>query len=91
MPNYPWLVDNKTNLDQITTKMSVMKSLGVPYTEDEIKAGKETYMAQAAKIAEGLSKENVQLAPESEMTALIAYMQRLGVDGRAAIKNASQQ
>ena len=67
--------------------MSAMQTLGVPYTDDEIKRGKELYMAQAATVSEGLAKDNVQLAPDSELTSLIAYLQRLGVDGRAAIKN----
>lgn len=89
MPNYTWLVENKVNVSQIKTKMSVMRSLGVPYSDEEVAQGENSYMEQAQKISSGLSKENVQLAPESELTALIAYMQRLGVDGRAAIKNQS--
>lgn len=91
MPNYPWLVDNKVNVEEIKTKMSVMRSLGVPYTDEDVAQGQSAYMTQAQKITEGLAKENVQLAPESELTALIAYMQRLGVDGRTAVKNQSEE
>jgi cytochrome c oxidase cbb3-type subunit I/II len=91
MPNYPWLAENKTNTGMISKKLSAMKTLGVPYSDDEILKAKESYLEQAGKITEGLSRENVQLDPESEMTALIAYMQRLGVDGRNAIKNNAKQ
>ena len=91
MPNYPWLAENKTNTGMISKKLSAMKTLGVPYSDDEILKAKESYLEQASKITEGLSRENVQLDPESEMTALIAYMQRLGVDGRNAIKNNAKQ
>ena len=91
MPNYPWLAENKANVSKISTKMSVMKSLGVPYSDEEIQNGEELYLIQAKGISEGLSKDNVQLAPETELTALIAYLQRLGIDGRKAIKNAQDQ
>ncbi len=91
MPNYTWLAENTCDVQKISTKMGAMQALGVPYTDDEIKAGPETYMTQAKKISDGLIKENVTLAPESELTALIAYMQRLGVDGRTAIKNSASQ
>jgi cytochrome c oxidase cbb3-type subunit I/II len=87
MPNYPWLAERRSNLSLIPRKMRAMKSIGVPYTEQDILGARDQYTAQATKISEGLARENVQLQPEAELTALIAYMQRLGVDGRAAIKN----
>ena len=87
MPNYPWLAENRVDVPGIKNKLKVMTSLGVPYSSEEVDGAAEIYMAQAKTISEGLSKENVSLAPESEMVALIAYMQRLGVDGRTAIKN----
>jgi cytochrome c oxidase cbb3-type subunit I/II len=90
MPNYPWLAENKTNVDMITKKLSAMKTLGVPYSDEEILNGKNQYMEQAKKVSENLAKENVQLDAESELTALIAYMQRLGVDGKNAAKSSAQ-
>jgi cytochrome c oxidase cbb3-type subunit I/II len=86
MPNYPWLATNKTNLDMVPRKLSAMKSIGVPYSDQDISGSKELYLAQAGSITASLAKENVQLEPDTELTALIAYMQRLGVDGRMAIK-----
>ena len=86
MPNYPWLAENKAGVEKIGDKMSAMQSVGVPYSDNEIGRGKELYLTQAKAVSEGLAKENVHLAADSELTALIAYLQRLGVDGRAAIK-----
>jgi cytochrome c oxidase cbb3-type subunit I/II len=91
MPNYTWLAENTTNLDLVPVKMHVMKTMGVPYTDEEVNSGKETYLAQAKKISDGLATENVHINPESEMTALISYLQRLGVDGRTSLKNNPNQ
>ena len=39
MPSYPWLAKAKLNPAEIVPKMRAMRRLGVPYGEDEIKAG----------------------------------------------------
>ena len=36
MPNYPWLAQTELNPDDIQPKMNVMRTLGVPYTDDDI-------------------------------------------------------
>ena len=36
MPRYPWLAKNRLDGSHIQKKMSVMKTLGVPYTDQEI-------------------------------------------------------
>lgn len=38
MPGYPWLAKAKLVPDEITPKMRALKRLGVPYTDEEIKA-----------------------------------------------------
>lgn len=81
MPRYRWLYDSKIDYASIKRKMEVMQTLGVPYTNKEIQAGEENARSQAAKISTGLieagAPEKVQ---DREVVALIAYMQRLGVD-----------
>jgi cytochrome c oxidase cbb3-type subunit 2 len=37
MPGFPWLAKNELSTDLIQRKMRVMRMLGVPYTDDEIK------------------------------------------------------
>ncbi|EQC43081.1 cytochrome c oxidase, cbb3-type, subunit I/cytochrome c oxidase, cbb3-type, subunit II multi-domain protein [Bacteriovorax sp. BSW11_IV] len=81
MPNYPWLVANKTQYDTLTRKLKVMKALGVPYSEEEINNAAENAMKQANVIAKDLSASGVDMSVENkEIVALIAYLQRLGVD-----------
>lgn len=79
MPAYPWLFDKKTDFDILPKKFSVMKSLGVPYTDEDVKNAAESARAQAKKIAEGLDKDSgLSKLEERQIVALIAYLQKLG-------------
>jgi cytochrome c oxidase cbb3-type subunit II len=39
MPAYPWLEKGKLKPEDVTAKMQAMKTLGVPYTDQQIKDG----------------------------------------------------
>ena len=41
MPGYPWLEDTPANPSNIKTKMRVLKTLGSPYTDDQIETAPE--------------------------------------------------
>ncbi len=80
MPAYPWLAENELNTSLTAGKIKAMRSLGVPYEkgfEDQAVADLEK---QAQKIADELKKDKIEAAPNTEMIALIAYLQRLGTD-----------
>jgi len=83
MPPYPWLLDNELNTADIEQKMKVLKTLGVPYSDEEIKNAKKSIDEQATKIVENLKKEKVKVSKDKEIVALIAYLQRLGTDIKA--------
>ena len=80
MPNYPWLLDAKIDLALTPHKIKSMKSLGVPYPDAAIDGARASYLAQAKTIVDDLAARGVPEvpAPESELVALIAYLQRLG-------------
>ena len=81
MPRYTWLFDNKIDYKTLEKKMSVMQTLGVPYTAEEIKNGIINAQAQATTIAKGLVESGVPAKVEDkEIIAMIAYMQRIGAD-----------
>ena len=61
MPGYPWLADAMVDGELVQKKMSVLQTLGDPYTDEEISA--------AAAAVEG----------KTEMDALVAYLQGLGL------------
>jgi len=61
MPGYPWLEENELDGSDIQAKMETLRTLGAPYTDEEIAA------APAA------------LEGKTEMDAMIAYLQGLGL------------
>lgn len=66
MPAYPWLQHQPAEADKIQAKMRAMRTLGVPYTEEQI--------ANAPKELEGKTKEDALIAYlQSLGTALSNY------------------
>ncbi|NOU47511.1 MAG: cytochrome-c oxidase, cbb3-type subunit I [Bacteroidales bacterium] len=80
MPPFPWIINNDLDYSSIAKKISVMKTLGVPYPEGFENQAKDHLLKQANEIAQGLRNEGIDVADTKEVIALIAYIQRLGVD-----------
>jgi cytochrome c oxidase cbb3-type subunit I/II len=79
MPNYPWLMENSTDFLILRKKLSVMKSLGVPYADDEVVNADMQAEAQAQIIGKDLQAQGAPAGLEKkEIVALIAYLQSLG-------------
>jgi cytochrome c oxidase cbb3-type subunit I/II len=81
MPSYEWLFRKEIDFGILPKKLKVMKSLGVPYSDEDIATSKESAKAQAKKIADRLKQSGVEgKIKDKEIMALIAYLQRLGTD-----------
>ncbi|MBX3274526.1 MAG: cytochrome-c oxidase, cbb3-type subunit I [Sandaracinaceae bacterium] len=87
MPAYPHLRTQRVAFDLTRQKLSVMRMLGVPYAEAQVTGGEDDARAQAASIAGALASEVERRGPpdgtdvplaESDLVALIAYLERLG-------------
>lgn len=79
MPSYPWLFEQKTNFDILGKKLSLMQTLGVPYSDTEVSAASQAAREQATKIAQGLVADSpIKGLEDREIIAVIAYLQRLG-------------
>jgi cytochrome c oxidase cbb3-type subunit I/II len=79
MPAYPWLYDDKVEVGIVADKMSVLKKLGTPYTDEQLQNVAGDYQKQAAVTVSNLATQKVTGAdPNSEIVALIAYLMRLG-------------
>ena len=78
MPGYPWMLEKSADIASLPSKFRVQRLLGVPYpqmTDEEIF---QQYREQAEQIAEDLRASEAYVAPESQVVALIAYLQKLG-------------
>jgi len=80
MPPYPWLFDQYIDIDATAGKISAMRTVGVPYEEGFEDLALDIMSSQASDIVNSLSNDGIEVHPESEIVALIAYLQRLGTD-----------
>lgn len=81
MPSYPWLLVNKLETRLVQAKLKAMRKLGVPYSDENVEQALDDLKKQAKEIAERLkSQGGVTDVEDKEVVALIAYMQRLGMD-----------
>jgi cytochrome c oxidase cbb3-type subunit I/II len=89
MPPYPHLAKATVDFAKTSDKLRAMRNIGVPYGPDEIQSAETDARASAAEIAGGLAKnlgiqtceepaDGCQLVVDSQLVALIAYLQRLG-------------
>jgi cytochrome c oxidase cbb3-type subunit I/II len=83
MPAYPWLFDQTVDLSTTASKIGALRKVGVPYPDGYEQTANADLQAQAAKVAESLKKDGYEVAPETEIVALISYLQRLGMDIKA--------
>lgn len=90
MPQYPWLIKNTLDYSMLEAKLKALQTLGVPYTDAEITGAKANLEAQAKAIEESLHQDPEFMKnyadskiQEKEVVALIAYLQRLGMDIKA--------
>ena len=90
MPNYTWLLNDKLDTTVVSDRMRALRKVGVPYTDEEIKNASRSIDAQSKKIVANLATGSITNAPsDREIIALIAYLQRLGTDIKAAPAAAS--
>jgi cytochrome c oxidase cbb3-type subunit I/II len=79
MPNYPHLETARIDFKATSKKLDAMQVVGVPYTEDQVSGAEIEAILQAEDIVLNLkSQGNIDIAVDSELVALIAYLQRLG-------------
>jgi cytochrome c oxidase cbb3-type subunit I/II len=90
MPSYTWLFDNPLDTAITPAKIRAMQTLGVPYEKGYDQLANADLMQQATTIANGLKKEKLNVAPNMEIVALIAYLQRIGTDIKAEKKIVAQ-
>jgi cytochrome c oxidase cbb3-type subunit I/II len=84
MPGYPWFLTRNVDLDLVPAKIRTLQRLGVPYREGFDQEAVADLRRQAEGIANGLTSAGFDVDWDSHMVAVIAYLQRLGTDIKAA-------
>ena len=84
MPAYPWLITNTLDYKDLKEKVKALRSVGVPYEAGFEETAQQDAETQAKTISARLKTEGVDVQPDKEIVALIAYLQRLGTDIKSA-------
>jgi cytochrome c oxidase cbb3-type subunit I/II len=80
MPPYPWLAEKDLDVSSTAKKIRVLQTLGTPYPNGYDKIANDDLQKQAEEVSKTLKEQGIEIAPQKEMIALIAYLQRLGTD-----------
>lgn len=80
MPNYPWLLTQKFEVDDVLASMRALRAVGTPYTDEDMATAAETLESEARAIAADLADAGIESPWDAKVIALIAYIQSLGTD-----------
>lgn len=80
MPQYSWLMDQQLDTTTTAAKIHAMRELGVPYPANYEQKANQDLDTQAKAIAANLAQDKIKVNSDKEIIAIIAYIQRLGMD-----------
>jgi cytochrome c oxidase cbb3-type subunit I/II len=86
MPMYAWLLERSIDPANVQASVSALRKVGVSYSDADVSGVAASLAQQGQAIVARLATAGIQTAPDREIVALIAYLQRLGQDGRRAIE-----
>ena len=68
-----------TDFAGTSAKLRGLRAVGVPFSVEQVQRAGEAAKAQADDIVKDLAEQGITVAPDTEMVAIIAYMQSLGM------------
>jgi len=86
MPTYAWLLSDRIDADDVRASVVALKKIGTPYTDADVAGVGESLAVQGGEIVGRLAAAGIETTADRKIIALIAYLQRLGVEGRAALE-----
>lgn len=78
MPPYDHLEHTALDYSNTPVKLRALAQVGVPYRSDDIAKAEESARAQARTITAELATLGTKTEPDTQLIAVIAYLQRLG-------------
>ena len=85
MPRYPWLLERRYHASAVFASVRALQKAGVPYVDVTPENVARSAAGQARAIVASLASMQIATEPDREIVALIAYLQRLGQDGKRAL------
>lgn len=82
MPAFDFLLERELDLSLTSAKLRVLRTLGAPYSDEEVAGAEAAARTQMSAVAASLRKDGVELTEtqaKSEGIAMIAYLQSLGL------------
>ncbi|MEO8110579.1 MAG: cytochrome-c oxidase, cbb3-type subunit I [Ginsengibacter sp.] len=80
MPPYAFMLEDDLDTSDLVAKIKAMQTLGVPYPKGYENEAMADLRKQATEISKNLLSDSIQVSSKKEVIALIAYIQRMGVD-----------
>ena len=85
MPRFSWLLKNTLDTNCLPGRIAALRKVGVPYPAGyEDGRAQQELQAQQQRVVANLKTGMINASPDREVIALIAYLQRLGTDIKAA-------
>jgi cytochrome c oxidase cbb3-type subunit I/II len=85
MPAYGWLLTQRLDPADVTASVRALRASGVPYSENDVAGAGASMRRQGEEVVARLTPAGLHTEPDREIVAVIAYLQRLGRDGKAAL------
>jgi cytochrome c oxidase cbb3-type subunit I/II len=89
MPPYARLLERRVDSADVTASVRALRRSGVPYSEADVAGAAASMRMQGTEIVSRLAPAGLHTEPDREIVAMIAYLQRLGRDGKAAVSAAT--
>lgn len=83
MPSYRWLHTSTIEAGDVQASIRALRKSGVPYTDRDVEGVAASLASQGEEIVTSLASANLETTADKEIVALIAYLQRLGREGKA--------
>jgi len=86
MPVYKWLHEWKVDPSDVGASVRALAKVGTPYDATDDASVAASMQAQATGIVGNLASTGITAEWDDEIVAVIAYLQRLGVEGKAHLR-----